>query len=324
MNLRAILLSAVVAGAALASTASADDQPWAKGVSDAQQKKAGDLLEEGNKQFVQKDYVGALKTFRAALEQWDHPAIHFNIVRCLVLLDNDYEAVDDLEKALKYGPAPLEDAVYNEALGYQKLLAKAVGNVSVTCNEVGVALTLDAQSIGQCPTTNPIRVKPGAHQLVAEKKGFVPRTMRVVVVGGTEEKARVELQTLSQGARVVHRFATWKPWAVFGGGLLVTGVGGLVQLTASNDMDSYDNAIDSRCSVGCMPSEIAAQQHIKDRAKLENKIAIGVMSVGAVATVAGAVMLILNRGVTIYEQEPPHVGVVPVDGGGVMSYSGSF
>jgi hypothetical protein len=186
-----------------------------------------------------------------------------------------------------------------------------------------VALSLDAQSIGPCPTAKAMRVKPGAHQLIAEKKGFVPRTMRVVVVGGTEEKADIELQTLSQGAHVVHRFSTWKPWAVFGGGLLVTGVGGLVELTASNDMDSYDNAIDSRCSVGCKKDEISSQQHIKDRAKLENKIAIGVMSVGAAVTVAGAVMLVLNRGQTVYEQEP-HVGVVPVDGGGIMSWSGRF
>ncbi|HEY4057615.1 MAG TPA: PEGA domain-containing protein, partial [Kofleriaceae bacterium] len=275
MHLRTILLSAVIAGAALTSTAAADDQPWTKGVTDAQQKNASELLDQGNKQFVQKDYVGALKTFRDALTQWDHPAIHFNIVRCLVLLDQSYEAVDDLDKALQYGSAPLEDDVYREALGYQKLLASAVGSVSVTCKQEGVALTLDAQSIGPCPTAKSIRVKPGAHQLLAEKKGFVPRTMRVVVVGGTEEKADVELQTLSQGAHVVHRFATWKPWAVFGGGLLVTGVGGLVQLTASNDMDSYDNAIDSRCSVGCQKDEISSQQHIKDRAKLENKIAIG-------------------------------------------------
>jgi hypothetical protein len=64
----------------------------------------------------------------------------------------------------------------------------------------------------------------------------------------------------------------------------------------------------------------------KDAAQRDNKIAIGVMSVGAAGAIVGGVLLYMNRGRTVYEEQPAaQVGFVPArDGGGVMTLSGRW
>ena len=52
-------------------------------------------------------------------------------------------------------------------------------------------------------------------------------------------------------------------------------------------------------------------------AELQDKIAIGVISIGAVAAIAGGVMLVMNRGETVYSLEPQ-------PGGGMVTASGRF
>ena len=125
---------------AIASTpAHADDTaaPWSQGVSADQKAAAHKLLEEGNAQFLEHHYADALDSYRRAVAKWDHPAIRFNIVRCLIQLDRPAEASENLEAALKYGKTPLEDAVYAEAIAYQKLLANQTGELEVSCAQAG-------------------------------------------------------------------------------------------------------------------------------------------------------------------------------------------
>ncbi len=69
---------------ACVSVARADDQPWAAGVTDQQKAEAKTHLDEGNALFLKKSYKEALEAYRLAIKSWDHPAIRFNIVRCLI------------------------------------------------------------------------------------------------------------------------------------------------------------------------------------------------------------------------------------------------
>lgn len=90
------------------------------GVSETKKAEAGRLLEHGNALFLDKNYTAALAKYREAVAAWDHPAIRFNIVRCLIQLDRPVEAGENLQTTLRYGAAPLEDAVYTEALAYAR------------------------------------------------------------------------------------------------------------------------------------------------------------------------------------------------------------
>lgn len=312
--MRAVLvLLCLMAGVAHADTA----EPWKVGVTEDQKKQAKVLLDEGNTLFVDKNYAEALAKYQAAIKVWDHPAIRFNVVRCLIQLLRPDEAAEELKLALKYGAAPLEEAVYAEAVAYEKLLANQVADVAITCAK-GVTVTLDGARI-ICGVQK--RVKPGRHQLVGAREGFLTKTLEVVAVGGETQKVDVALIALDQvTAAIEHRWPTWIPWVVFGGGLAIVGAGGLVELQAQANMNAHRREVQLQC--GTMPCVVDASQ--KDRAELQDKIAVTVMVVGAATAVSGGVMLYLNRGRTVYRESPTRLTAVPLPGGGAVTLWGRF
>jgi hypothetical protein len=340
--MRAAWILAVVFCVGVGLQQTADAQPWAQGVTDAQKGEAQKRLEAGNTFFLKQQYKEALEQYQAAIASWDHPAIRFNVVRCLIQLDRPVEASDNLQAALKYGADPLEEAVYTEALSYQKLLAGQIGDLEVTCTQDGAKLTLDGQPLMNCPGKEKRRVTPGSHGIVATKAGFLTKEMQVVVNGGKVQNVDVKLIPLDKAAKVVHRWnATWMPWVIFGGSLAVVGVGAGIEFIARNDMSSYDQRVTSACAVtGCnlenpmTPAEKMVADDLNDQretAEFRDKVAISVISVGAVGAVIGGVMLFMNRGQTVYEDPAKGAGAVSAihvsptrDGGGIVTWSGHF
>jgi hypothetical protein len=326
------ILGLVLAMVVASRPAVADNEPWTTGVTDAQKKTAQKLLEQGNALFLDKRFSEALEQYKAAVAAWDHPAIRFNIVRCLIQLEKVVEASDNLALALEYGAAPLEDAVYAEAQNYQKLLANQIGDLDVSCTQAGVSVSLDGQPLLACPGKAHRRATPGQHQIVGTKQGFLTRTSELFVLGGKQHDVTVSLIPLAAAAKVAHRWPGWVPWAVFGGGLAIAGIGGLVELQASDRMTSFDRQVAGDCpAASCTviapnPTELDTKQG----AERLNTIAIGVMSIGAAVAITGGVMLYMNRGRTIYENSVDklapraRVDVVPRDGGGLVTLSGSF
>jgi len=302
------------------AAADSDAEPWARGVSDDRKAEAQRLLEQGNTQFVSHDYKAAIATYRQAIAAWDHPAIRFNVVRCLVQLDRPIEAQEQLELALAYGAAPLEEAVYNEALAYQKLLGKQIGKVAISCTQAGVAVTLDGKPLGQCPLSVERRVEPGAHQVVGRLAGFQTRTKDLVVIGGHRD--RVDLSLTSEiSVTLVHRWQTWVPWVVFGTGFGIAAIGGVLDLKAVSDMSTYDRGISLGCmGLACDPDNPAVDDGLRVKAERESAIAIGIMSVGVATIATGAVMLYLNRGHPVEE----HPVIMAGPGQALLGIGGRF
>ena len=323
--MRGIAPWALVVVLAWSGLAHAED-PWKVGVSEKQRADAQRLLEQGNTLFFEKKYPEALKKYEEAVGVWNHPAIRFNIVRCLIQLERPVEAFDNLEGTLKYGAAPLEDAVYSEALNYQKLLANQIGHLDVSCTQAGAKVSLDGQTvIASCPGKASQRVKPGTHQVVAIREGFLTQTIDAKVVGGEHDSVDVKLVPLDGAARITRRWAVWKPWLVFGGGLALVGVGAGLQFIASSNLDSFDRQITASCaSHACDPAAEPAKSLIedRDRAKRENRVAVGMIAVGAAATVTGGVLLYLNRTYTVYEKA--HLEFTPSSGGATVGLRGAW
>lgn len=299
--------------------ARAQTAPWSEGVTDEQKAQAKTLLDAGNALLIEKKYVEALEKYTAAVAVWDHPAIRFNMVRCQIQLGQNLEAYENLEKSLAYGAAPLEETVYNEALAYQKLLGQQVGELAVRCTQPDVKLTLDGKPFGTCPTQQTRRVLAGPHQIVGTKKGLLPRTLELFVAGGKSSTAEITLDPLAKGAKIVHRWPTYVPPAVIGGGLLVGATGLLFQVLGSSQMEEYDRWVDTRCTAKCQGDELADVQHLKDGAELKSTIGVTLMITGGAAAATGAVMLYLNRGRTIY----PEVAPLPT-GGAAVTWRGTF
>jgi tetratricopeptide (TPR) repeat protein len=319
-------------------------------VNDDQKSAAKTKLEEGNALYLATDYKGALAKYKEALASWNHPAIRFNLVRCLVQLNEMVEADQNLQQALEHDKAPFTDEVWQEVLGFQKLLGNMVGTIEVGCKQDGAKLTFDGEPfIEKCPGNSTKRVKIGQHSVVATKEGFLTKEMPIVVVGGPTQQVDVTLTPLDKAAKVVHRFPTWIPWVVFGGGLAVTGVGVLLKVDAGNQMNAYDQDVAGSCAVnGCDLTPVrtdypegmagdtsfAAAETLANRlndkresAESRDKLAIGVIAVGAAGAAVGGVLLFLNRGRTVYE-DPAKAGaqvrVMPTTDGGMVSLSGRF
>jgi hypothetical protein len=311
------------------ATPAGQPPPWAVGVTPEQKATAQRHLDAGNALFLEHKYGQALDEYNLAIAAWDHPAIRFNMVRCLIFLERPLDASDNLKLALKYGAAPFDESIYNEALGYEKLLGSQIGEVDINCGQLGVNLTMDGKPLLACPGREQRRVLPGQHQIVGKKDGFLPRTVELVVLGGKHEHAMVMLDPLSKAARIEHRWPTWVPWTVFGGGFALASIGGLLHLKASSDNSAYANIVAHDCPDGCPDNTL--DHSLLHSARLENGFAIGLISAGAAAVATGGVMLYLNRGHTVYDLGPEspspraaRVDVAPLRGGAAVSVSGRF
>jgi hypothetical protein len=116
------------------------------------------------------------------------------------------------------------------------------------------------------------------------------------------------------------------PLLVVGAGLTVTGIGGLIEYQSYQTMDDYDRALVTACfDTGCdaahpLPASIAAT---KERAELQNKIAIGVMTAGLATVITGGVLVYMNRARTVYPTAE-HIDITPTAGGAAVSVRGQF
>lgn len=301
------------------------DTPWSVGVTEQQKAQAQVELDAGNALFLDKKYSEALARYQAAIGAWDHPAIRFNVVRCLIQLDRPVEAFDNLKLTLKYGAAPLEEGVYTEALSYEKLLANQIGELAISCKQPDVKLTLDGKALATCPASEKRRVAPGSHQLVGVREGYLTRTIEVVVVGGQAEQVEVSLAELTTAARIEHRWPSWIPWVVFAGGFAITGIGGVLDLNAATELSAYDRTVREKCAEqACQPGVL--DENLRENAELKSRIAVGVMIVGAATIATGGLMLYMNRGRTVYPGARERIvpSVSPVRGGVTLGLSRAF
>lgn len=301
-----------------ARVAHADVPPWSAGVTDQQKARAQTFLEHGNSLFLENKYADALVQYRAAVEAWDHPAIRFNIVRCLIQLDRPVDAAESLSIALKYGAAPLEEAVYSEALAYQKLLAKQVGDLAISCDQPAVAMTLDGQPLARCPGHETRRVGTGKHHVIATKPGFEPVTMEIVLLGGDAQSVAITLVPVEKPPGVGRRF--YGKVAVVGGSALVVAASGL----AGWAWHRYHAQFPAHCGgerpeidgrPGCDDVGLAAI----DRARLYGDVATVVGGLGVATALAGAIVIWRSPA------REHRAVVAPSAGGGVgLTVSGWF
>ena len=324
-------LGLAIAGVlASAVPAQAQAPAWSVGVTDAQKATAQKFLEAGNALFLDKKYGEALDQYKAAVGEWDHPAIRFNIVRCLIQLDRPVDAYDNLKLALKFGAAPLEEAVYTEALSYDKLLANQITDLTIECTQPGVKLTLDGHQLATCPAKEARRVTPGEHQVVGTHSGMLTRTVEVVAIGGKQQSFTIKLDPLAKAARVEHRWAQWVPWGVFIGGFAVGGFGVMFNVWAANDIETYDTAIARECPTTACDVEndeaLDRYKDLDDSARTKNTVGISLLITGGAAIAAGGVMLYLNRGRTVYPTSVERLtpSITPMPGGAAFSLSGAF
>lgn len=300
----------LVALVLLCGVASADDKPWAKDVPQAKQDRAFSLYEEANKLFADGDYKRALEKYEAAIAEWDHPSIRYNLAVCLINLDRPVDAYQNLTLALRYGEEPLGKDLYNEGLNYQKLLAKQVAEIEVTSKDPGARVSLDGKPLtlvgGHASTMVAVNE---SHEVIASKPGY--QTMRRPLdklPAGEKTAIEIKLQALETGH--------WKPWAVIAGGAVVAGAGAYVYGLARSNIADYEKAVELRCPCAS-DADLGADADLPDRAHTKEIAAYSMFALGGVTIATGVVLMVRGRGETTVAP------AVTNDSAGV-SFSGSW
>ncbi|MFT3696267.1 MAG: PEGA domain-containing protein [Kofleriaceae bacterium] len=275
--------------AALCGGARADDKPWAAGVSDENQKKALDLYNQGAEKFKVDDFKGAIEIYESALPYWDHPAIRYNLALCQINIDRVVEAYDNLERAMKFGEAPLGHDQWKQAQTYQRMLAGRVAEIQVNA-EPGASVSLDGKPLAESHQ----RVLSGDHQIVVEKPRYLTETRAVKAAPGQTVVINITLKPVASVRELHRRWARWVPWTVMGGGLVVAAVGAPFMISASGKYDDYNTATAMCPCVKGTP----AGDHLDDltnQAKLRNNIAVSLFVGGGAIAATGFIMVILNQ-----------------------------
>lgn len=271
--------------------ASGGDRPWAKGVPEAERTRALELFREGNGLLKDSIFAQAATRYREALKHWDHPAIHYNLVLALLTLDQPLEVREHLEKAMRYGAEPLDADKFEQARAYKALVEGQLARVKVTCEVEGASVVMDGRPLFVAPGKFEGWVRAGPHTIVATREGYLTYQDSPTLVPGKVVEIPVKLYRSEDLTQYRRRFGAWLPWTVMGAGAAVALGGGVMHMTARNDIRAFDAGI-TECG-GCVPSvEMTSQL---SRGQGMQSYALGGYALGGAAVATGAILLYLNQ-----------------------------
>lgn len=299
-------------------------RPWAEGVSAENQETALALFNKGNQELLKQTYVEAAATFRKALEHWKHPAIQYNLSECLIHLDRPIEAYEHVVDSLRFGAAALGDDLFTRAQTRKKLLEGQLAMIQLESGHHGVKVMLDGELVFIAPGQTTQRVRPGRHDLLAAKDGFLPYNQTVVALPNEPVAVNIHLRPIPT-VRYERRFAAWMPWTVAGLGLASSAAGIVLQAQARSDMDAYDAGVAEQCPSGCPEIEISsAILDKRDAAERASTIGVSMLAVGGAVLATGVVMLIVNQPKKVVEGSPVQVTPTATPGGAGVAMSMTF
>lgn len=270
-----------------------DDRPWAVGVSPERRATALDRFRRGNQAFGVNAYTDAIAEYRAALEDWPHPAIEGNLAVALIHVDRVVEAYEHLEKAFAFGAAPFEPEVWAQLQTLHKLLLGQIARLELTGTLDQVTAQLDGVTL---PGAGAHTVRAGLHELVARRPGYLTYTQRVDAIPNQTTTIQIALVPLDLAGKLERRWEPWRPWAVVGAGAAVAAVGVGLELAAQSNVDAYEREVARACPSGCPPADLPdAVRDLEGRARWQDRVAVPTIAAGALTLVAGGVMVWLNQ-----------------------------
>ena len=283
-----------------------DTRPWAQGVPPEKQASALRHFQQGNKELNNGLFENAIKEYREALKDWEHPAIYYNLALALLKLDQPLEVYDSLEKALKYGEAPLEKDKFEHAQEYKQLVSQQIASIEVTCRKPGAKISVDGKDVFLVNATGSNgfykgRIRIGKHSFVAEKPGYNAEVEAPFIGPGEVFRIELKLYTAEELTRRTRKWPEkkWVPYVVLGGAVVLAGAAVGLEVAASSGYDDYDQKV-TRCNtdsmgMGCNASEVSSTKDSADTKRVLGYVGYGLAG-GAV--VAGLTLLYLNRETT--------------------------
>lgn len=310
-----LLALALLAGSA--AWAQEAERPWARGVPKEKQTRALALFREGNAALKEGLFGDAESKYRAALESWDHPAIHYNLALALMNLKAPLEAHQQMTVALKFGAAPLDDDKLQQGQRYLQLLEAQLSRLKVVCPVDGADVTLDGNPLFKGPGEWEGLVVAGKHGVVSSMAGFLPDQRSLILVGGDTTTVNLRVYKTEELTEYRRAFSPVIPWSALGLGVAALAAGVGLHATAAGAFTSYDGEI-TRCAVGkadfgCYPG--SDLQAMKASATSMQSGAIALYAVGGAAVAASALLFYVGRPVAYQRSvnvEGPRVTLLPI------------
>lgn len=274
-------------------------RPWSAGVSSSDRVIAGELHKQGNDLLKQQLFADALVKYRAALEHWDHPRIHYHITLALIQLGGDpLAAYHSVSRALRHDGAALKPDQLERARDYRLLLRGQLVEIRVRCDQPGVEVTIDGETALVGPGSASRLRRPGQYQVAATRAGHLAVTRSVLLLPGEDRVITFHLFTFEQLTGTRRLWQPWKPWATAGAGAAVVALGSVLHWRARSDIRRFDRELQTRpeCAVvGCNDDDPGSPAALLTRGELQQDIAITGYVVGGAMVASGLVMAYLNR-----------------------------
>jgi hypothetical protein len=270
---------------------------WAQGVSKEEQAMASTLFQEGNVRLENSLFPKAIESYEQALKLWNHPSIHYNLALALVNFKEPLLLHDHLTEALRYGGQPLDSAKIARVHDLLKLVERQLTLVRISCEIAGATVRLNGEPLFVAPGHHEAWVLPGEYTFTVLKEGYPLNERKRTAVAGEELVLDYRIYTQEELTRYHRPWPAWRPWAVVGLGVALSGSGLLLHQQATDKYRRFDEAI-ARCSSdnngrGCLPSpEILSEQSHGNR--FQNG-ALGSFSVGGAALTLGLTLVYFNR-----------------------------
>ncbi len=179
--------------AAPAAPAAPKAAPKPKLTKKQREEEAAKLFGEGKAKFQAGDYAGAYEAFKSADELVpDPPVPKFRMAESLDKQGDVEGAIKAYENFLAAKPRPVEDKERIETANARiAALKMAPADVKVTLlppEAAAATFTLDG-----APATNPVKVPPGKHTIVAKLAGFEDGKVEVDVQRGEKKEVTITL-----------------------------------------------------------------------------------------------------------------------------------
>jgi hypothetical protein len=170
------------------------------------EREARALFKDATRRVDAGDYVGALERYRSAYERYPNAKILLNIGTMLSLLGRNAEAADALEK---YLDDPNADAKRKPEV--QKQLAEVgrrVGRLRIAVEGRLTGLKLDSKPLAESAGEISVRVDPGSHTVVGERRGAEPIIRTIEIKAGEEQTVRLEAAPNGPAEPTAHPLVT--------------------------------------------------------------------------------------------------------------------
>jgi len=283
-------------------TSGGTDRPWANGVSQDRQDGAIRSFQQGNELLNDGIFLKAVDFYREALKSWDHPAIHYNMALALMKLDRPLEVEASLQKAIAFGPAPLEEKEFEHAKEFLELNAKQLAWIDVSCDKTGAKISVDGKEVFIVEEGKPNRyqgrIRIGKHTFVAEKTGYNAQIDAPFIEPGQKFRIELKLYTSDELTRYTRRWnKKWIPYAVIGAGVVFGAIGGAMELSAQSSYKEFDDKV-ARCNDESGGNGCQVDASLTDiRESGDSKRTLGYIGYGVAgaAVVTGVVLIYMNR-----------------------------